>query len=395
MAPEPEKKTRLWTRNFTLLTVSLVLVSTAFYILMPTLPVYLQNELHAGKGQVGVVMAMYTLAAVLARPFTGFILDTFGRRLLFLITITLFSLIFLLYPLTLLLFPILVIRFLHGLNWGAATTSGFTLVVDFVPYEMRGRGIGYFGLSFTVAMSIGPVVGIRLMKGGNYTMVFLIACAIAVLGALAAYLLKYPSFKRPEKRNFSLAKLIAKPSLPVSINMMILAATNGGVVTFVALYASELGLGDLTGWFFFIMAVGTTLTRIFSGKLFDKYGPTWISVFGMLAVSGGMMLLSQMPIPFGFLTAGFTIGIGFGVIFPTLQTMANNVVHRDRRGAANSTFLTGLDLGIGIGAVISGAVSGKLGLSWVYEASSLLAIGGLLFFLLFSLPHYTRYRTED
>jgi MFS family permease len=388
-------KNRLWTRNFTLLTVSLVLVSTAFYILMPTLPVYLQNELNAGKSEVGGIMAMYTLAAVLARPFTGFILDTFGRRLLFLSTITLFSLIFLLYPLTLLLFPILLIRFLHGLNWGAATTSGFTLVVDFVPYEMRGRGIGYFGLSFTIAMSIGPVVGIKLMAGDNYNLVFMVACAIAVLGALAAYLLKYPEFKRPEKKRFTIEQLIAKPSLPVSVNMMIMAATNGGVVTFVSLYASDLGLGHLTGWFFFIMAIGTTLTRIFSGKLFDKYGPTWISVFGMLAVSGGMMLLSQMPIPFGFLTAGFTIGIGFGVIFPTLQTMANNVVHRDRRGAANSTFLTGLDLGIGIGAVVAGAVSGKLGLSWVYEASSLLAIGGLLFFLLFSLPHYTRFRTED
>jgi MFS family permease len=395
MSPAPDRKPRLWTRNFSLLTISLVLISTAFYILMPTLPVYLQEELNVGKSQVGIIMAMYTLAAVISRPFTGYILDTFGRKVLFLSTISLFSLIFLLYPLTLLLFPILLIRFLHGLNWGAATTSGFTLVVDFVPYEMRGRGIGYFGLSFTVAMSIGPVLGIKLMHGGNYDLVFMVASAVAILGAMAAFLLKYPAFSRPEKRKFSVSQLIAKPSLPVSVNMMILAATNGGVVTFVALYAGEIGLKDLTGWFFVVMAIGTTLTRIFSGRLFDKYGPTWISVFGMLAVSGGMMLLSQMPIPFGFLTAGFTVGVGFGVIFPTLQTMANNVVHRDRRGAANSTFLTGLDMGIGIGAVISGAVSGKLGLSWVYEASSLLALGGLLFFLLFSLPHYTRYRTED
>jgi MFS family permease len=177
--------------------------------------------------------------------------------------------------------------------------------------------------------------------------------------------------------------------------MMILAATNGGIITFVTLYAKEIGLNHLTGWFFIVMAIGTALTRVFSGKLFDKYGPTLISVFGILAVSGGMMLLSQIPIPFGFLAAGFTVGIGFGVIFPTLQTMANNVVHRDRRGAANSTFLTGLDLGIGIGAVLTGIFAGRMGLSWTYEMASLLALGGLLFFLVVSLPHYSRNRIAE
>jgi len=385
----------LWTRNFTLLTLSLVLISTAFYLLMPTLPVYLQEVLQANKKEVGIIMAMYTLAALLVRPFTGFVLDTYGRKTLFLISIVLFSILFFLYPVSAAILPLMILRFLHGLNWGAATTSGFTLVVDFVPYEKRGRGIGYFGLSFTIAMSIGPVLGIKLMQTGSFTMVFLIAGVISFLGAGASLLLSYPRFDRPERRTFSFKKLIAKQSLPVSANMMILAATNGGIITFVTLYAKEIGLNHLTGWFFFVMAGGTALTRVFSGKLFDKYGPTLISVFGILAVSGGMMLLSQIPIPFGFLAAGFTVGIGFGVIFPTLQTMANNVVHRDRRGAANSTFLTGLDLGIGIGAVLTGIFAGRMGLSWTYEMSSLFALGGLLFFLLFSLPHYSRNRIAE
>ena len=395
MNAETTSSGHLWTRNFTLLTLSLVLISTAFYVLMPTLPVYLQNVMHSDKNQVGVIMALYTLAAILARPFTGYILDTFGRKLLLIATISVFSLLFFLYPLATALLPLMLLRFLHGLNWGAATTSGFTLVVDFIPYEKRGRGIGYFGLSFTIAMSIGPVLGIRLMGENQYTLVFLVAGAIAVLGSLSAFLIRFPAFKSPANKKLNLNQLIARPSLPVSVTMFILAATNGGVVTFISLYANEIGLKSYTGWFFFIMAIGTTLTRLFSGKLFDRYGPTWISVFGMLAVSGGMMLLSQIPIPFGFLMAGFTVGIGFGVIFPTLQTMANNVVHRDRRGAANSTFLTGLDLGIGTGALLTGALSERLGLSWVYEASSLLAIGGLLFFLVYSLPHYSRYRISE
>jgi len=380
----------LFSRNFIYLTLSVFLISTSFYFLMPTLPVYLQDVLHAGKQNVGLIIGTYTLAALMVRPVSGYALDTFGRKWIFLGSIVLFSVLFFLYPLAAAFLPLLVIRFLHGLNWGASTTAGFTLVVDFVPIAKRGRGLGYFGLSFTVAMSIGPVIGLKVMGADHFTALFLVAGLVSLIGILMASLVRFPEFKRPEKPVFSWKMLISKQSVPVSVNMLIMSASYGGVMTFITLYAKESGLNSYTGWFFTIMAVGTALTRVFSGSLFDRYGPTFISVFGMIAVSGGLLLLAHAPIVSFFLISGFVIGVGFGVIFPTLQTMANNVVSRDRRGAANSTFLTGLDLGIGIGSVLTGVLSEPLGLAWTYNAAAILALSGLVYFLVFSLPHYIK-----
>lgn len=387
-----KNKPTLFSQNFVHLTLSVFLISTAFYFLMPTLPVYLQEVLHARKQEVGLIIGTYTLAALLVRPISGLMLDTFGRKWIFLTTIVLFSSLFLLYPFVAAVLPLLILRFLHGLNWGASTTAGFTLVVDMVPVEKRGRGIGYFGLSFTVAMSIGPVIGLKVMGEDHFTALFVVAGGVSFLGILMASLIRYPAFRQPAKSSFSWEKLIARKAVPVAINMLILAASYGGVITFITLYAKENGLNDFTGWFFTIMAVGTALTRVFSGSLFDRYGPTWISVFSIIAVSGGLLLLANAPVITFFLISGFVIGVGFGVIFPTLQTMANNVVSSDRRGAANSTFLTGLDLGIGIGSVLTGILSEPFGLAWTYDSAAVLALFGLVFFLVFSLPHYQRFK---
>ncbi len=381
----------LFSRDFIYLTLSVFLISTAFYFLMPTLPVYLQEVLKAGKLEVGLIIGTYTLAALLVRPISGYALDTYGRKWIFLIGIILFSLLFLFYPLAGALISLLIVRFIHGLNWGASTTAGFTLVVDLVPAEKRGRGISYFALSFTVAMSIGPVIGLKVMGHDHFTALFLVAAVVSSLGILMSFLIKYPVFKYPDNPVFSLKMLIAKRSVPVALNMLIVAAAYGGVMTFITLYAKEINLNSYTGWFFTIMAVGTALTRVFSGKLFDRYGPTLISVLGIISVSGGLLLLSHAPVLNFFLLSGFLIGVGFGVIFPTMQTMANNVVEPDRRGAANSTFLTGLDLGMGLGSVLTGVLSQSLGLSWTYNAAAILAMAGLLFFLIVSLPHYQKF----
>ncbi|MFA6128540.1 MAG: MFS transporter [Bacteroidales bacterium] len=383
----------LFTRNFIHLTLSVFLISTAFYFLMPTLPVYLQEVLHAGKQEVGLIIGTYTLAALLIRPISGFLLDSIGRKWIFLVSVILFSILFFLYPLAITLLPLLILRFLHGLNWGASTTAGFTLVVDFVPAEKRGRGISYFGLSFTIAMSIGPVIGLEVMGQDHFTALFMVAGAVSLIGILMASLIYYPDFKRPPNKLFSWKMLISKQSVPVAVNILILAASYGGVLTFITLYAKEKGLNEYTGWFFTIMAIGTALTRVFSGSLFDRYGPTWISVTSILSVSGGLLLLANAPILQFFLLAGFLIGVGFGVVFPTLQTMANNVVAPDRRGAANSTFLTGLDMGIGLGSVLTGALSQPMGFGWSFNAAAILALSGLLYFLVVSLPHYIKYRT--
>lgn len=238
---------RLWSRDFILITLSVFLISTAFYFLMPTLPVYVTDQFGANSKQVGWIISVYTLAALLVRPFAGFSIDIWGRKVLFLVTLFLFGLLFVPYPLVTGFGMLVFIRFLHGLNWGVATSAGFTIVVDLVPVSKRGRGIGYFGLAFTIAMSIGPIIGLALIALNGYTPVFHAAAGIALLGAILALFVRYPRFIRPETSEFSFNNLFARRSVPVTGNILILMIPMGGILTFITLYAREHGMTEYTG----------------------------------------------------------------------------------------------------------------------------------------------------
>jgi len=382
---------RLWTREFILLTTALFLISTAFYFLLPTLPVFVVEVLGVGNKEVGLIVSVFTLSALIIRPFAGLALDLLGRKSILVISSLIFTITFLGYPWITLFIPLLILRFLHGLNWGISTSAVFTVIVDIVPQKKRGRGLGYSGLAFNLAMAIGPVIGLLIMGTDRYNAMFYGAFGIAVLGTITFLFVKYPSFSKPEGLKFSWKGLIAKKTIPVSLNVLFVMLTFGGVLTFVMLYAMELDLSSYTGIFFTIMALGMGLARVFGGQIFDRFGPRIIVLIGLILASSGFLLLARLPYCSCFLASSFLIGAGLGIVVPTFQSMANNLVPKERRGVANSTYLLGLDLGIGLGSVLSGYLADLVSLSFSYLFSVGIIVLCLIIFFGFTLPHYKRY----
>ena len=121
---------KIWNRNFILLTLSNFLICTTYYAIISALPIYLVGELQAGKSQVGLVLAAYTIASVLIRPFSGFALDKFGRRTIFLLAVGLYAFFFSGYLLVASVASLIILRFLQGLTWGVTTISGSTIAVS-------------------------------------------------------------------------------------------------------------------------------------------------------------------------------------------------------------------------------------------------------------------------
>ena len=158
-------------------------------------------------------------------------------------------------------------------------------------------------------------------------------------------------------------------------------------MSFVSLYAIKTGLG-LTGVFFIVFASGITLARIYMGKIFDRHGPAVLSVVGILLLTVGYLLLGIAINKLAFMIAGFSLGLGSGIVFPTFQAMVNNLVAPQRRGAANSTLFSGLDLGIGLGMLFTGMLAHSLGLPKTYLMFSGLNIAALIYFVFISLRHY-------
>ena len=179
------------------------------------------------------------------------------------------------------------------------------------------------------------------------------------------------------------------------MNVLLVTSTFGGVVTFIALYARDNGLGEYVGLYFTLMAIGMGLARIFSGQIFDRFGPRIISMIGIVAAAFGFYLLGSVPNCSCFLISSGVIGIGIGIVVPSFQTMANNVVVKERRGVANSTFLTGLDLGIGDGSILAGWMSDLFSMAFAFRLNAAVLVIALILFVFKTLPHYNRHLISE
>jgi MFS family permease len=382
-----QASTSIFRGNFLLVFFASLLMFTAFYLLLPTLPVFLTRELNINESQTGIILSVYTLAALLIRPFTGYMIDRYGRKYFYIPAILLFAAIFVVYPLAGVFVWMLAVRFIHGLVWGVATTTGSTLIVDIIPAQRRGEGIGLYGLAMTIPMAVGPFIGLELTSNNSYTPMFLVAGALAFIGFLFTLPIKYPTLPPLLSKRLSWRNLFESSSLPVTFNLLLINISYGGLVSFISLYAIKTGLG-LTGVFFIVFASGITLARIYMGKIFDRHGPAVLSVVGILLLAVGYLLLGIAINTVAFMIAGFLLGLGSGIVFPTFQAMVNNLVIPQRRGAANSTLFSGLDLGIGLGMLVTGLLAHSLGLPKTYLMFSGLNVAALIYFIFVSLRHY-------
>ncbi len=95
-----------------------------------------------------------------------------------------------------------------------------------------------------------------------------------------------------------------------------------------------------------------------------------------------MVLLSQSSNITMFFITAFIYRIGFGAAQSSLQTMAVTGVSSSRLGAANATFFTAFDCGVGLGAVILGIVSSNIGYGPMYLLASCFAIIAFILYLI-------------
>ncbi|MDZ5000447.1 MFS transporter, partial [Clostridium perfringens] len=70
---------RLWTKSYIKLTITALLLFSGFYLLMPTLPMFIK-ELGGSESQVGFIIGVFTISAVIIRPLIGGLMDKYGRR---------------------------------------------------------------------------------------------------------------------------------------------------------------------------------------------------------------------------------------------------------------------------------------------------------------------------
>lgn len=395
-------KDRLVTPSYCFILAANFLLYFGFYILMPVLPFYLTEVFGLGKGSIGTILACYTVAALLVRPFSGYLLDAFARKPLYLLAFTVFTSVFGLYLLAGSVLLFVALRIIHGLSFGMVTVAGNTIVIDIMPSSRRGEGIGYYGLANNIAMSLGPMTGLFLHDYYSFTVIFLSALGCCLAGLVMASLVKTPVKPRIERDSpISLDRFILLKGIPVGIDLLLISIPYGITTTYVAMYAKSIGVVSGTGLFFTFMALGMAVSRMFSGRQVDHGKITQVIMAGIvivifcyigLFVCEPLFAVSEALVKIILYGSALALGVGSGMMFPAFNTMFVNLGRNDQRGTATSTYLTSWDVGIGIGLVTGGVIGEAYSFSYAYLIGAVLCIVSLIIFKFRIIPHFQKNR---
>ena len=380
---------RLWSKEFTALASANLLLAWSFYALIPTLPIYMIEDLGISRGKTGLIMSAFAVSGILARPFAGYLIDNYHRFRLFILSLSVITALYLAYPLMRGVAVLFLLRFLHGAVWGTCTSSIGPLVADTVPAARLGEGMGIFALGMPVGMTIGPMFGLAILKGQGSRAMFLSIFGISLLSLLIGFFARIPS--RPiTRKKFRLTNLFHRRALPLSLGMFLIMIAYGAIIVFVGVYGAQKGFSNVPA-FFFCFAGAIFFSRAFLGRLFDRGYFLQMIVAGLALTAAGMAWLGYAQSPAQFLMAGVINGFGFGILMPTCHAAVHSLVESGERGAANSTYMVSYDLGLGVGSLAVGFLSDKMALGEIYMYSSLLVILSAVIFILKAIPHYRRH----
>ena len=378
-------KEKLWNANYIKVMTTNFLLYFAFYLLTPLLPLYLSETFGATKDTIGIVLSGYTVAALIVRPFCGYVVDSFSRKKVLMLCLSGFAVFFAGYIAagTILMFAIC--RTLHGGPFGAVTVANSTCAIDVLPSSRRNEGIGLYGLSNNFAMAIAPSIGIYLHNMvDSYMILFWIAFVVAISAVLIAWTIRLPEkdiIRNKEK--LSLDRFFLTRAWLLAINIAMFGFCWGVLSNYLAIYSKEvLSITGGTGTYFALLSMGLFSSRLQGRKALSLGKLTQNAAEGMLISLVGFTLFVAIPHPVAYYLSAILIGLGNGHLYPAFLNMFVHVARHDQRGTANSSILTGWDLGFGIGCLLGGIVAEHFGYTatfWMVAAEN--AVSVILFFL--------------
>ncbi len=369
-----KSSTKLWTKSYIFMILTNLFIYLAFYMLTPTLPAYAKAT-GGSNLEASLVVSTFSITSLLIRLFTGSIMDKIEIKPLLLVGAIILGVSTLSY-IWLPLDAIIVVRVIQGIGWGLASTGAAAIFSDIVPENKRGEGMGYYSLSMIISMALSPVVAIIIMNLYSFKYIALMSIGFVIIGCLCFTGVKMPK-KNPttnkDAKKFSLKDSFEKKAALPSLLCFLLTVTFCGIMSYIMLYGKELKITSV--WVYFVgYAAMILVTRPIIGKIFDKRGHSVIIIPGTATMIIGLIILSYVhSIPTLILSSLF-YGLGYGAVQPSLQAWAVDRSPNNRKGAANGTFLSAMDLAYTVGSILLSFVAQHSNYAIMYRLSAIFLV---------------------
>jgi len=367
---------RLWTGQFVLALLSVLLLYGSFYLTLVALPKYLKDHLGSGAATIGLITGLFSIAAMAPRPYVGRIADRGDAHRPMVVATGIFVVASALYIGATTLPRLIVVRLLHGSGMACYTTAAPTLIAAIAPPHRRAEAMGYWGMANTVALALFPALGLFLVGRWSYPVVFATASAISVVSVVVTVLI------RPDRKGKTSAVKPVAPAggwlerrvlVPALVGCA-LAVSYNIVLSFTALLADDRKIAG-AGVFFTVFAASLFAYRVVGRRLADRRGRWAVILPGYLCMAAGMFAAS-LAHGFALLaTAGILTGIGFGAAQPALLALTVDLVPPERRGAAMASFYLAWEVGAATGSIVLGGVAQALTYGGMFAISGALLLG--------------------
>ena len=377
-------KDKIYTLQFALLCFSSFLFFSSFNMIVPDLYDYLTS---LGGGEYkGYIISLFTVTAGLSRPFSGKLSDTIGRIPVMIIGAGVCFVMGFIYPLLGSVWAFLLLRFCHGFSTGFKPTGTAAYIADIVPAHRRGEAMGYSGFFSSLGMAAGPGFGPVITANFGLDTMFYTSSGLAMLSIVILIGMKETL---PNRQRFRPALLKVRKNEVIeprvfnpSIIFLLTSFSFGAALTIMPDLTESVGFSDSNkGLFFTIFVASSLLIRITAGKISDKYGRVIVLKYAALAIIVADLMVAFTTTPEMFYASSIAFGIAVGMNTPTIYAWTVDLSLEKARGKGLATMYIALEIGIGLGAFISGYIYSNeiANVKYAFFACAVLALVAFLF----------------
>lgn len=374
---------RLWNRAFIFCVLNNLFLFTYYFALLAILPVYIMKDLGGTVKEAGLALTLFLISSILVRPFSGLISEKIGKKLSFRGSELFFVLFAFSYLCIDSMWSLLVVRFIHGIWFSILTTVTVPVANEFIPEQRKGEGMGYFVMSTNLGVVFGPLLALTITQYASFSVLFAILSGLITVGFIFCLCIPIHdedsrSLVKPSLSSLTRHDIIEFRVLSVGMVALLTAFAYSSVMSFIAAYTETKQLMAYTSSFFLVFACSMILVRPWVGRWFDQKGASVVIYPSFILFAIGLAVVSQLNQPWVLWLSAVLIGIGYGTLFPCLQTVAIQSVPRQRIGHAISTYFTLFDLGLAVGSVIMGVLIAYWGYAVTYLFCAMMTLVTLM-----------------